>query len=66
MLRSFQGLPYHKDGIVTGYLDGHVKFIKCDFTGNTSASLQGRFPWERYGIADDQRYPVGANPWYGQ
>ncbi len=57
-----KGLPYHKDGIVVGFLDGHVKFIVCDVK-NPTGVLQSRYPYEKFGEPNDQLDVVGSNPW---
>ena len=69
---EFHGsIPYHKDGVIFGFLDGHAKFIPADPTGPTGY-LEARFPFERYGEVDDQvdsqgnsiTVVPGQEPWY--
>ncbi len=69
---SLKGLSYHPDGLVFGFLDGHVKFIKLDVSNPKSAAaeLQGRMPFERYGEVNDQvdsgnnsTAVLGQEPW---
>jgi prepilin-type N-terminal cleavage/methylation domain-containing protein len=59
---AYAGLPYHKDGIVLGFLDGHVKFVVADVK-NPTGTLQARYPWEQYGEVNDQQFPLGSDSW---
>lgn len=56
------GLPFHKDGVIFGFLDGHVKFIVDNVTSPVGA-LEARYPNEQYGEVNDQQFSQGSDPW---
>jgi prepilin-type processing-associated H-X9-DG protein len=45
---NFKDAPFHKNGIVLAFLDGHVKYVTSDM-GNPAPSLESKMPWCQYG-----------------
>ena len=59
---EWNGTPYHKDGAVFGFLDGHVKFYSVDPT-NPAAVLEGKLPWHSSGYPNDQDPATAHQTW---
>ncbi|BDI33132.1 hypothetical protein CCAX7_51830 [Capsulimonas corticalis] len=60
---GLQGLPFHKNGAVMSFLDGHVKFVTVSH-GNASEQMEQKYPF-CHTLAVPQDDPTCYTKWNG-